>query len=203
MRSPWVRSLLAHEAVGVAFGAHEHQHLAHVARLYQVGEQRAFAGGLDFIHLVRNEVGGRVAARDLDRHRRAQYLMRELLDLVGKGRREQQVLPLHGEQGDDAPDVGHEAHVEHAVGFVEHQNFHARQIDRFLLHVIEEPAGRGNEDFDPAAQRLDLGRDVDAPEHHARAQRQVLAVGAHAFFHLRRELARGREDQRAYRMTRG
>ena len=106
---------------------------------------------------MRDEIRGCVAARDLDRNRRAQNLVGEPFDLVGERRGEQQVLPLRGQQRDDALDVGHEAHVQHAIGFVEHENFHARQVDGFLLHVIEQAAGRGDEDLDALAQRFICG----------------------------------------------
>ena len=53
-----------------------------------------------------------------------------------------QVLALVRQELDDAPNVGDEAHVEHAVRFVEHQDLDARQIDGALLRVIEQAAGR-------------------------------------------------------------
>jgi hypothetical protein len=46
-------------------------------------------------------------------------------DLVREGRGEQQVLALLRQQGEHALDVADEAHVEHAVGFVEHQDLDA------------------------------------------------------------------------------
>ena len=51
----------------------------------------------------------------------------------------------------------------------------------------------------PLAQRVDLRIDADAAEDHRRLQLQVLAVRPHAFFDLRGQFARGREDQRAHR----
>ena len=49
-------------------------------------------------------------------------------DLVREGRREEQVLALR-QQREDLLDVANEAHVEHAVGFVEDQDLDARQIE--------------------------------------------------------------------------
>jgi hypothetical protein len=63
-----------------------------------------------------------VAARHFDQLRRLQHAVGKLLDLVGEGGREQQALALLRQHGEDALDVGDEAHVEHAVGFVEHQH---------------------------------------------------------------------------------
>ncbi len=38
-----------------------------------------------------------------------------------------------GQEANDAPDIGDEAHVEHAIGLVEDEHFDARQVDRALL----------------------------------------------------------------------
>ena len=97
--------------------------------------------------------GRGVAARDLDELRLVQELVGELLDLGGERRREQQVLPLRGgrHQRHDALDVGDEPHVEHAVGFVEHEDLDLRQVDAALLDVVEQAARRRDEDFDAGA----------------------------------------------------
>ena len=51
-----------------------------------------------------------------------------------------------------------EAHVEHPVGFVEREDFNRGQIDRASLHVIDQPARRGDDDVGALTQRLDLRR---------------------------------------------
>ncbi|KKW30390.1 MAG: hypothetical protein UY75_C0034G0010, partial [Parcubacteria group bacterium GW2011_GWC2_52_8c] len=109
--------------------------------------------------------------------------------------REQQVLALRRQQAEDAADVVDEAHVEHAVGLVEHQDFDRAQVDGSLLHVVEQAARGGDDDVHAAAQLVDLRADADAAENHRGAQPQVLAVGAHAVLHLRRELAGRHQDQ--------
>jgi hypothetical protein len=65
--------------------------------------------------------------------------------------------------------------------------------------VVQQAARRGHDDIDTALERVDLRVDADAAEHHHRLQRQVLAIGAHAFFDLRGKLTRGRQHQRADR----
>ena len=59
-----------------------------------------------------------------------------------------------------------EAHVEHAIGFVEHEDLDAVEIDVALLHEVEQAAGRGDEDVDAAAQRLRPAALADAAEDH-------------------------------------
>jgi hypothetical protein len=114
------------------------------------------------------------------------------------------VLPLRGKQRQDPADVVDEAHVEHAVGLVQDQDLDLAQVHGLLLDVVEQAPGGGDEDVDAAAQRVDLRLDADAAEHDGAPDgRQVLAVGADAFLHLRAELPRRRDDEHAHRMARG
>ena len=149
---------------------------------------------------MRDEVGWRVARRDLDRHRRVQQFLRQPAHFLGKSSGEQKVLALPRQLGEDALDVRNEPHVEHPVSFVEHQEFDSRQVDALLVQMIEQPAWCRHHDFHAGVELLHLRSDVHAAEHHCRAQRQVLAVGAHAFLDLRREFARGGQHQHAHRM---
>ena len=143
-------------------------------------------------------LGRRIAAGDFDQRRRIEQVVGERLDFVGESGREEQVLALRRQLREHALDVVDEAHVEHAVGFVEHENLEMRHVDGLLLHVIEQTARRRHDDIDAALQRVDLRIDADAAEHHGRLQLHVLAIGAHAFLDLRGEFARRREDQRAH-----
>jgi hypothetical protein len=79
------------------------------------------------------------------------------LDLVGEGGREQQVLALLGQQREDLLDVADEAHVEHAVGFVQHQDLDAGEVDGLLGAVVEQAARGGDEDVDRFLRRVICG----------------------------------------------
>ena len=74
----------------------------------------------------------------------------------GKVAEKSRFCRLRRQQREDAADVVDEAHVEHAVGLVEHEDLDLAQVDGLLLHVVEQAPGRGDEDVDAAAQRLDL-----------------------------------------------
>ena len=71
--------------------------------------------------------------RDLDALRLEQDLAGELRDFGRHGGGEQQRLPLVGQHRHDLAHVVDEAHVEHAVGFVEDQKFGVAQIDMALI----------------------------------------------------------------------
>ncbi len=88
-----------------------------------------------------------------------------------------------------------EAHVEHAVGFVEHQHLHLRQVEHALLLQVEQAAGGGDQDVDAALELADLRVHADTAEDHGRGQLEVLAVGANGLFDLGREFARGGQHQ--------
>jgi hypothetical protein len=119
------------------------------------------------------------------------------LDLFREGGREQQVLALLGQQGDDAAHVVDEAHVEHAVGFVEHQHLHRGQVDIALALVVEQTAGRGHDDVHAARQGVDLRLHAHAAIHCHAVQLEVTAVGGEVFMHLRSQLTGGSEDEGA------
>ena len=165
-------------------------------------EQLALVVAIHRMHALRDRVDGRVGRRHFDRARLVEQLVGERLDLGGERRREQQVLALLRQQREHALDVGDEAHVEHAVGLVEHEDLDAREIDVALAVMVEQAAGRGDEDVDAALQLRGLRAEADAAEQHHRRELQVLAVGLDRRFDLRRELARRREDQRAQRLAR-
>ena len=191
---------LLRELVRAVLRAREHEHLVPVLRLDEMREELALAVAIHGMHGLRDHVDRRVARRDLDQCRRIEQVVGERLDLVGERRREQQVLPLPGQEREDALDVADEAHVEHPVGLVEHEDLDPRQVEVALALMVEQAAGRGDEDVDAALQLRGLRADADAAEHDHRRKLRVLAVGAHALLDLRRELARRREDQRADRL---
>jgi hypothetical protein len=119
------------EAVGAALHAREHQHLPPVARRHQMHQQIALAPAIDRMHALRDEFGLGVAACDFDHRRVVQQAVGELADFFREGRREKQVLAFRRQQRENAADVADETHVQHAVGFVEHQDLDIRQLTVF------------------------------------------------------------------------
>ena len=127
----------------------------------------------------------------------AQEAARELADVVGVGRREHQVLALLRQHLEHALDVADEAHVEHAVRFVEHEDLHFGERHGALLAQVEQAARRRDQDVAAMPRLVDLRFLGDAAEDDQRAQVAVLAVVDDALRDLRGELARRREHQRA------
>ncbi len=143
---------LARHAVGGVLHAGKHQHAIELGVLpQQVQQEIALLRFSDFVNALVDGGGGIGAATDLHGLRRVQKLAAHLLDFPGKGGRKEQRLALRRQRVNDAFDVGQEAHVEHAVSFVEHEEFEAREIRATLAHQVEQAAGGGDNDIDAGA----------------------------------------------------
>ncbi|MNZ89862.1 hypothetical protein D3C78_1087990 [compost metagenome] len=118
---------------------------------------------------------------------------------VGVGGREQQGLALGRALAHHGFDVGVKAHVQHAIGFVQHQGVEARQIERAALHQVHHPARRAHHDVGAVFQAGDL-----RARRHAAIHRDDLDVvvrpGQAADFgrHLVGEFARRAQHQRLH-----
>ena len=183
------------DAVGAVLGARKHEHLLPIVAADQVAEQLRLARHVAGVQHVLHRGGGAVLRGGLQLHRVVQQARGQLLDRGLKGGREQQVLPAGRQQRQDFLDVADEAHVEHAVGFIEHQDLHPIQLHGVLLGEIHQPARGGHQHVGAAPQPHHLGVDLHAPEHHIGAQVEVARIGRHVFTHLGRQLAGGGEHQ--------
>ncbi len=128
-----------------------------------------------------------------------QQAFRQTPDIVRVGGGEQQVLALLRQQLDDAANIRDEAHIQHAIGFVEHQHLNLGKIHAALLREIQQPARSGDQNIATVAQGGDLRIDADAAEHLIGPQRHVFPIVARALRHLCGEFASGREQQRPRR----
>src|SRR3979409_335008 len=73
-------------------------------------------------------------------------------DFGGHRRREEQRLPRKWNHFADTFDIGNEAHVQHAVGFVDDEQFDAGEQKSAALGMVEQAAGRCDQDVDAAGQ---------------------------------------------------
>ena len=193
-----LRQLVGH-FVGVALGGGEHHGLVQVAVGQQVFQQ---------LVLVQHAVGPVKALFDLGVglgvrvHRNALRVAgeftRQVADVAAEGGAEHHGLALGGQGLGDEVDVVDEAHVQHAVGFVQHQGLHAGQHGAARTHQVHQAAGRGDQDVQRAAQCLQL-RVVGHTAHHA-GHAQALhaaAIGDGGLGDLLRQFTRGRQHQHA------
>ena len=184
------------DPVGAVLGAGENEHPLDVLVFQQVAEQGAFLVlGHEkdpLFHLL----GRRRRRGGLDAHRIVQQAAGQTLDRIRHGGREQHRLAAFGQGGGNLLHVADEAHVEHAVRFVEDKDLDRVEPQVALVHQVDQPPRGGGQDVDALGQGPDLGTDGGAAEDDACAQAQVAAVGSDAVADLARQFAGRRQDQR-------
>jgi hypothetical protein len=79
--------------------------------------------------------------RDLDLLRIAQQASRQVADVADEGGAVHQRLPRRRHVVGDRPDVVDEAHIEHAVGLVEHEHLDMAELGLAGLQVVEQAPG--------------------------------------------------------------
>ena len=106
------------------FGSGKDQHLLPVAVTNQVRQQLAFTALVHQMNGLGHLFRSRIAASHLDQHGRIEQTVSQAFNLIGKSSGKQQILTLLWQQGQNLADIMDKTHVEHAICFVQHQNFH-------------------------------------------------------------------------------
>src|ERR1700691_1311841 len=104
-------------------------------------------------------------------------------------------LAIGGQGSSDASDGRLEAHVQHAVNFVENQDFDSAKVDQLAVKVVFEAAWRGNDEARAATDGIELRTFSKAAANECRgafALREMAVV----FENLHGEFTRGQEDER-------
>ncbi len=110
---------------------------------------------------------------------------------------EEHGLAFSGQQRQDAPQVGDEAHVHHPVGLVQHQHFDGVEPSRVAAAVVEQPARRRHHDFITGSQGRMLAGHADAAVYVHCSQGCAVREPRALLGGLHGELTSGREDQRS------
>ena len=178
-------------------GAREDQGPVDRLVLQQLGQQGGLGREVDLDDALLDALHGRGDRGHRDAGGVAQHRVGELGDVLRHGGREEQRLPLDRQLGDDFADVVDEAHVEHAVGFVEHEELDLVELQPVALDEIEQATGGGHHDFDALHHRADLTTHRHAADRQCRTQADVAAIGVEAVEDLARQFAGRREHQHA------
>ena len=132
---------------------------------------------------------------ELDEDRLVQRVGDDAQHLLAHGGAEEEVLALGRDGVDDALHVRPEAHVEHAVGLVEHQRVDLVEQDVPLAQHVEQAAGRGDQKVDALADLPGLRIVGDAAEDGDDGAAAVRAERLADLFDLPAELAGGSDDE--------
>ena len=190
-------SKLPGKPVGAVLGPGEDDGTADALLVNELDEEAALVRLLHEEHVLLDAVGGDLLGTDVHRHGVVQHLGDDVVHRRRHGRAKQQILPLVRHHSNHALDVVHEAHVEHAVGFVKHEVFHVPEIDVTLLLEVEQSTWCGHEDVDTASKGIDLRTLPNTAEDDLVAQTERTAVDLDAVADLSGQLARWREDEGA------
>ena len=125
----------------------------------------------------------------------ARVLPGDLTRLTVEGRGQEERLALGRDLRDDPLDGRAEAHVEHAVGLVEHEHAHPVEAHRAARDQVLEPARRRHHDVG-AASELRLLLDADTAVHGRHHEGAGARRLAECLDDLGRELARRHQHER-------
>ena len=112
-------------------------------------------------------------------------------------RGEEQGLPRERDQLANAFDVGNEAHVQHAVGFVDYQQFNAGEKQPAALGMVEQPARGCDQDVDAAGELAVLVAERNAADQERDIKFLSGAVFVELFLDLGSKFARRFDDEGA------
>ena len=185
------------EQVDIALAVAEDERVLHVLGADEFTQGVGFLRGVDEDEAGGDGGGDRGRAGDGDFLGVVEEGIGELAYGRGHGGGEEQGLAAAREQADDAFDIGDEAHVEHAVGFVDDEQLGVRQQDAAAFDEVDEAAGGGDEHVDAAGERVLLIRHAFAADDEDVVELEVFAVEHEILGDLKRELAGGFEDEAA------
>ena len=140
-------------------------------------------------------LGGGRWVRDGYVHGRIERIPGKGFDRGRDGGRKEHGLPIRRQALEDFVDFLGESHVEHPVRFVDNEYFEFREIRRFPLHVIQEAAGGGDNDFRTLEKGFYLGLVIDPSVYQPNPGGQVFPQNFKMFGHLDGEFAGGGQDQ--------
>jgi hypothetical protein len=186
---------LTGKTVGAMLGSCEDNRAANAFFMNELNEHAALVGLFDEEHLLLDAICGHFLRTHVHRQRIVQHVGHNVVDRIGHGGAEQQVLPLVRHHANDALDVVNEAHVEHAVGLVEDEVLDIAEVDVALFFQVKQTAWRGHENVDPTAEGIDLRTLSNPAEDDFVAQTEGSTVDLEPVSDLCGQFPRGREDE--------
>ena len=185
------------DLVRPVLGAAEHEHALEVGFFKQGDQQVEFLRPGDGIErVVHGLVDGAVDAA-FDALGVPQRERGDGGDLGRHGRGEEQRLAVLRAAGDDVLHDGQEAHVEHAVHFIEDEDLDRVEREFAAFDEVNEAAGRGRDHIDAFFEFAALVSVADTAEKGHGAEVREAGEIAEGGLDLRGEFAGGLEDEHA------
>ena len=137
-----------------------------------------------------------------DVQRIVEHVPRQLANRRRHRRAEEQRLAACRHVLENLANLRQKPHVEHPIGFVEHEVLDPIELRVRPAQMIEQPPGRRDEHVHAAAKRVLLRARADAAEHRGASDGRVHGEILHVGQNLRGQLARRDEHERARRAAR-
>ncbi len=150
--------------VGAVLGPGENQGPVDRFLLQDLRQRGGLGGMVELDNALRHALGRRSHRGDGDPCGIAQHALGKVGDVLRHGGGEEQRLTPWRQQFADLLDVRNKAHVEHAVGFVEHQELDLAELQRITLDKVEQAAGGRDQDFHALHQGANLTAHRDAAD---------------------------------------
>ena len=195
-----VRAQRLDELVDLQPRAAEHERRRRALDLEHAAERERLVRARDDVGDLphpRHLAGGRLLPRDRDPRRVLQVAAGDRRDARRHRGREERRLLLGGCCLQDRLEVLGEAHVEHLVGLVEHEERDRVELQHPALHVVERAARGRHDDVRATLERADLRVHRRAAVHRDDREPEPPRVLVDRLGDLHRQLARGHEHQPA------
>ena len=181
---------------GVLLGAHKNQHTVKIFAFEHTGER------LDLVLVLYQQ---KTLADVFDRSRLAldaglfvftEMFLDNLLHIIRHRGAEKGALAIRRDFFQDGIHVFHESHVEHLVGFVEHDGLHAGEHDGSALDMVDKAPRSRNDNVRGTLECAHLDGDVlPAVNRNHVHLRELDGVLLDSFCHLDGKFARRREHE--------
>jgi hypothetical protein len=191
------------EAIGAVLGARKADDGRDVLRFEEFAQELGLEVLGNRVDSLGDAGGGRRLAFHLDGHRIMEHVVHELPHFTGHGGGEEERLAAGRQHAQNAADVGQKAHVEHAIGLIEHEDFERIEAGIRMAQVIEQPPGRRDQNIGATAKRVGLRAHAHTADNGGAFNRRVDRKGLEMFEDLAGKFARGRQNQRAGRTPPG
>ena len=183
--------------VGVGLGLGEDHHALEVGLLQQSEEEFLPLEAVHGIEIMAHRGGGAAGTADFHFEGILQRKGRQRSDLRRDGGREKQRLALLRALLHDTAHIRHEAHVQHPVHFIEDEDFQMPQVNRPLLHEIQQTTGSGDQHIHAGFEAFALFAVAHPAVNEEGTDARFAAVFQKLFFHLPGQFAHRFQDQDA------
>ncbi len=185
------------EFVDLGAGAAEHDGCSRHLDVEQAAERRRLVDAGDHVGALADEAGPGLARGAPHAHGDRLMLMAcgDGIDTRRQRGREQHGLAGRRCGRQQFVDVFGEAHVEHLVGFVEHDGLDRVERQRAATQVVERTAGGGDDDMGATLEQAQLPTDRLAAVHGDDPRAEGASVGGHRLGHLDGQFAGGHQHE--------